>query len=109
MPDMNPDMVGSRKPMRREDAALPLRRRPGIAAMTRPPVVLAAFTATTFLSALLLFSMQPMFAKMVLPVLGGSPQPDGSPMGRASIASTHTPRWTSPVCSTVACAARTWA
>ncbi len=35
------------------------------------PVV--AFTATTFLSALLLFSIQPMFAKMVLPVLGGSP------------------------------------
>ena len=32
-----------------------------------------AFTATTFLSALLLFSIQPMFAKMVLPVLGGSP------------------------------------
>jgi spermidine synthase len=35
------------------------------------PVVV--FTATTFLSALLLFSIQPMFAKMVLPVLGGSP------------------------------------
>jgi hypothetical protein len=33
---------------------------------------LLAFTATTFLSALLLFSLQPMFAKMVLPVLGGS-------------------------------------
>jgi hypothetical protein len=32
-----------------------------------------AFTLTTFLSALLLFSIQPMFAKMVLPVLGGSP------------------------------------
>ena len=32
-----------------------------------------AFTATTFLSALLLFSIQPMFAKMVLPVLGGAP------------------------------------
>jgi hypothetical protein len=32
----------------------------------------AAFTLTTFLSALLLFSIQPMFAKMVLPVLGGS-------------------------------------
>ena len=31
------------------------------------------FTATTFLSALLLFSIQPMFAKMVLPVLGGAP------------------------------------
>ncbi|PPD30230.1 MAG: hypothetical protein CTY20_04020 [Hyphomicrobium sp.] len=33
---------------------------------------LAVFTLTTFLSALLLFSIQPMFAKMVLPVLGGS-------------------------------------
>lgn len=31
------------------------------------------FIVTTFLSALLLFSVQPMFAKMVLPVLGGSP------------------------------------
>ena len=36
-------------------------------------MVLWAYTATTFLSALLLFSVQPMFAKMVLPVLGGSP------------------------------------
>ncbi len=36
-----------------------------------PAVVV--FTATTFLSAVLLFSIQPMFAKMVLPVLGGSP------------------------------------
>ncbi|HRK18706.1 MAG TPA: fused MFS/spermidine synthase [Hyphomicrobiaceae bacterium] len=35
--------------------------------------VVLAFTVTTFLSALLLFSIQPMFAKMVLPVLGGSP------------------------------------
>lgn len=35
--------------------------------------VLAVFTATLFLSALLLFSVQPMFAKMVLPKLGGSP------------------------------------
>jgi hypothetical protein len=34
---------------------------------------LSAFTLTTFLSALLLFSVQPMFAKMVLPVLGGAP------------------------------------
>ncbi len=34
---------------------------------------LTAFTLTTFLSALLLFSVQPMFAKMVLPVLGGAP------------------------------------
>ncbi len=36
-------------------------------------VVLATFAATLFLSALLLFSVQPMFAKMVLPQLGGSP------------------------------------
>jgi hypothetical protein len=35
--------------------------------------LVAIFTATTFLSALLLFSVQPLFAKMVLPVLGGSP------------------------------------
>jgi hypothetical protein len=31
------------------------------------------FTATLFLSAFLLFSIQPMFAKMVLPLLGGAP------------------------------------
>jgi len=31
------------------------------------------FTATTFLSAFLLFSIQPLFAKMVLPILGGAP------------------------------------
>lgn len=36
-------------------------------------VALAQFTVTIFLSALLLFSIQPMFAKMVLPTLGGSP------------------------------------
>lgn len=34
---------------------------------------LAIFSATLFLSALLLFSVQPIFAKMVLPKLGGSP------------------------------------
>ena len=33
----------------------------------------AAFTATIFLSATLLFSVQPMFTKLVLPLLGGSP------------------------------------
>ena len=36
-------------------------------------LALAAFTATTFLSAVLVFSVQPLFAKMVLPYLGGSP------------------------------------
>lgn len=35
--------------------------------------LVSVFTATTFLSALLLFLIQPLFAKMVLPVLGGSP------------------------------------
>jgi hypothetical protein len=34
--------------------------------------VLALFVATAFLSAFLLFAVQPLFAKMVLPVLGGS-------------------------------------
>ncbi len=33
---------------------------------------LAIYTGTIFLSALLLFSVQPMFAKMVLPLLGGA-------------------------------------
>jgi hypothetical protein len=46
---------------------------PPFLANPNPHFVLAAYTATTFLSALLLFSVQPMFAKMVLPVLGGSP------------------------------------
>src|SRR5580704_18098167 len=34
---------------------------------------LALFSATLFISALLLFAVQPMFTKMVLPRLGGSP------------------------------------
>src|SRR5947209_10208154 len=33
----------------------------------------ALFTATLFASALLLFAVQPMFTKMVLPMLGGAP------------------------------------
>ena len=39
----------------------------------RNRIVLAIYTATIFLSALLLFSVQPLFTKMVLPRLGGSP------------------------------------
>jgi hypothetical protein len=35
--------------------------------------VLVPFIAASFLSAFLLFSVEPLFAKMVLPVLGGSP------------------------------------
>lgn len=38
-----------------------------------PRILLAVFTAAIFLSAALLFAVQPMFAKMVLPRLGGSP------------------------------------
>src|SRR5437588_9503738 len=33
----------------------------------------ALFAVTLFASALLLFAVQPMFAKMVLPILGGAP------------------------------------
>ncbi|MEL6947655.1 MAG: hypothetical protein AAFO73_08495, partial [Pseudomonadota bacterium] len=36
-------------------------------------IILPVFTVTIFLSAFLLFSVQPLFAKLVLPVLGGSP------------------------------------
>jgi SAM-dependent methyltransferase len=36
-------------------------------------MLLAVFTAAVFLSAFLLFLVQPMFGKMVLPLLGGSP------------------------------------
>jgi hypothetical protein len=36
-------------------------------------LILGVFTTTLFVSAVLLFSVQPMFAKMVLPKLGGSP------------------------------------
>ena len=37
-----------------------------------PPIGVAAFFVTMFLSAALLFLVEPMFAKMVLPLLGGS-------------------------------------
>ncbi|WP_036049437.1 fused MFS/spermidine synthase [Bradyrhizobium sp. Tv2a-2] len=40
---------------------------------SRNRLVLSVYTAATFLSALLLFSVQPLFTKMVLPRLGGSP------------------------------------
>ena len=44
-----------------------------IDALKTTGAALAVFAGTIFLSALLLFSVQPMFAKMVLPKLGGSP------------------------------------
>jgi hypothetical protein len=36
-------------------------------------LILVTYTAAIFLSALLLFGVQPMFTRMVLPRLGGSP------------------------------------
>ena len=44
---------------------------PSVASRNR--VVLLTYTAAIFVSALLLFSVQPLFTKMVLPRLGGSP------------------------------------
>ena len=61
------------------------------------PAMMWVFTVTTFLSALLLFAIQPLFAKMVLPVLGGSPHNRDMPIGRQMKAATHTPRWMRPV------------
>ncbi|CCE06698.1 conserved membrane hypothetical protein [Bradyrhizobium sp. STM 3843] len=40
---------------------------------TRNSLILVVYTAAIFVSALLLFSVQPLFTKMVLPRLGGSP------------------------------------
>jgi hypothetical protein len=40
---------------------------------SRNRLILVAYTAAIFVSALLLFSVQPLFTKMVLPRLGGSP------------------------------------
>src|SRR5947199_10674547 len=41
--------------------------------VSRNRLVLIVYTAAIFTSALLLFSVQPLFTKMVLPRLGGSP------------------------------------
>src|SRR6266849_5882607 len=73
MPDMNTAIEGGATPAPGGGASPIVRRRAGLAVLAHPGFVLWSYTATTFLSALLLFSVQPMFAKMVLPVLGGSP------------------------------------
>jgi hypothetical protein len=46
---------------------------PSVKSARRNLLVLSVYTASIFVSALLLFSVQPLFAKMVLPRLGGSP------------------------------------
>jgi hypothetical protein len=56
-----------------EDTAGVQNRSAPIATADSPALVLPVFAATIFLSAFLLFSVQPFFAKMVLPRLGGSP------------------------------------
>jgi hypothetical protein len=72
MPDSNGSLGAAARP---RDAAQPGQPpgTPGASVLGGSGVVLWAYTATTFLSALLLFAIQPLFAKMVLPVLGGSP------------------------------------
>ena len=54
------------EPIHADDSVRPLQS----AAMRLAPAI---YAGTLFLSALLLFSVQPMFAKMVLPRLGGAP------------------------------------
>src|ERR1700738_3056263 len=46
---------------------------PAAPAASRNRLVLIVYTSAIFVSALLLFSVQPLFTKMVLPRLGGSP------------------------------------
>ncbi len=46
---------------------------PSVATARRIAATVPVYTITLFLSAFLLFGIQPMFAKMVLPKLGGSP------------------------------------
>jgi len=41
--------------------------------LTRSGVIVALFSLTLFVNAALLFAVQPMFSKMVLPLLGGTP------------------------------------
>jgi SAM-dependent methyltransferase len=57
------------------DAALPAgaEREAGADRPARSGAVLAVYAAAVFSSAFLLFLVQPMFGKMVLPLLGGSP------------------------------------
>jgi hypothetical protein len=55
---------------------MPTAVQPAVAPAVRPApraATLPLFAAALFLSALLIFAVQPMFTKMVLPVLGGSP------------------------------------
>ncbi len=50
-----------------------LASRPTSVWMNLTPLALPVYTMTIFLSAFLLFGVQPMFTKMVMPILGGTP------------------------------------
>src|SRR5262245_46945345 len=47
--------------------------RPSTSPASAPWVLVGTFSVAIFLNAALLFAVQPMFTKMVLPLLGGSP------------------------------------
>ena len=53
--------------------SLPMPSATDHASVSRNRLILIVYTAAIFTSALLLFSVQPLFTKMVLPRLGGSP------------------------------------
>ncbi|MBI5769454.1 MAG: fused MFS/spermidine synthase [Verrucomicrobia bacterium] len=55
------------------DVAPPPGGPPGAVSSGSAPALVALYTITIFASAALLFIVQPLFARMVLPVLGGSP------------------------------------
>lgn len=55
------------------DPANPAMTGPGAGARRFGALTLPLFSLTLFLSAFLLFSVQPLFARMVLPILGGTP------------------------------------
>jgi hypothetical protein len=67
------DLAGDLTPLE-VDQSEPEPPRPGILAGSRADrATLAVFVATIFLGALLLFGVQPMVAKLLLPLLGGTP------------------------------------
>src|SRR5919107_3279228 len=59
--------------MEPDAASLEVRPKPLAAAKTQSGFIGLAFTLAVFLSAALLFVIEPMFGKLVLPFLGGSP------------------------------------
>ena len=63
-----------------------------LSSASRNRLVLIVYTAAIFVSALLLFSVQPLFTKMVLPRLGGSPHPPAIDSGSVNSATASSSR-----------------